>query len=132
LIIGDGQTLDQDGIITPRINGILASDALIGYKKYVALLNQVGTSAPTVIIFENAIGQITWTRTAQGEYLGTTLPPLDTLTTFVTIGNTEHDYLATAYINTDGNVVVRTTKTSNHHHTDGRLNYSPLEIRTYE
>jgi hypothetical protein len=132
LIIGDGQVLDQDGIITPRINGILASNALIQYTKYVALLNQVSTSAPTQIIFENAIGQITWTRTAQGEYLGTILPPLDTLTTFVTIGNTEHDFLATAYINTDGNVVVRTTKTSNHQHTDGRLNYSPLEIRVYE
>ena len=132
LIIGDGQVLDQDGIITPRINGILASNALIQYTKYVALLNQVSTSAPTQIIFENSIGQITWTRTAVGEYLGTILPPLDTLTTFVTIGNTEHDYLATANINTDGNVVVRTTKTSNHHHTDGRLNYSPLEIRVYE
>ena len=132
MIIGDGQTLDQDGIITPRINGILASDALIQYKKYVALLSQVSTSAPTAIIFENALSAITWTRTAQGEYLGTPLIPLDTLTTFVTIGNTEHDYLATAYINTDGNVVVRTTKTSNHHHTDGRLNYSPLEIRVYE
>ena len=132
LIIGDGQTLDQDGIITPRINGILASNALIQYTKYVALLNQVSTSAPTQIIFDNSIGQITWTRTAVGEYLGTILPPLDTLTTFVTIGNTEHDYLATANINTDGNVVVRTTKTSNHHHTDGRLNYSPLEIRVYE
>ena len=132
LIIGDGQVLDQDGIITPRINGILASNALIQYTKYVALLNQVSTSAPTAIIFDNSIGQITWTRTAQGEYLGTILPPLDTLTTFVTIGNTEHDYLATAYINTDGNVVVRTTNTSNHQHTDGHLNYSPLEIRVYE
>ena len=132
LIIGDGNTLDQDGIITPRINGILTENALIQYTKYVALLNQVSTSAPTAIIFENSVGEITWTRTAQGEYLGTILPPLNTLTTFVTIGNTEHDYLASAYINTDGNVVVRTTKSSNHHHTDGRLNYSPLEIRVYE
>lgn len=132
LIIGDGQVLDQDGIITPRINGILASNALIQYTKYVALLSQVSTSAPTAIIFENALTAITWTRTAQGEYLGTPLVPLNALTTFVTIGNTEHDFLATAYINSDGNVVVRTTNTSNHQHTDGRLNYSPLEIRVYE
>jgi hypothetical protein len=132
MIIGDGQTLDQDGIITPRINGILASNALIQYTKYVALLSQVSTSAPTAIIFENALTAITWTRTAQGEYLGTPLIPLNALTTFVTIGNTEHDFLATAYINSDGNVVVRTTDTANHQHTDGRLNYSPLEIRTYE
>jgi hypothetical protein len=127
IVIGDNRVLNDDGIITPQINGITFQT-----RGYVALLNQLSTSAPTVIEFSNTIGQITWTRTAQGEYLGTPLIPLDTLTTFVTIGNTEHDYLATAYINTDGNVVVRTTNTSNHQHTDGRLNYSPLEIRTYE
>jgi len=127
IVIGDGKVLNDDGIITPQINGIAFQSG-----GYIALLNQLSTSAPTVIEFSNTIGQITWTRTAQGEYLGTPLIPLDTLTTFVTIGNTEHDYLATAYINTDGNVVVRTTKTSNHQHTDGRLNYSPLEIRVYE
>jgi hypothetical protein len=127
IVIGDNKVLSEDGIITPQINGITFQT-----RGYVALLNQLSTSAPTVIEFSNTIGQITWTRTAVGEYLGTPLIPLNTLTTFVTIGNTEHDYLATAYINTDGNVVVRTTKTSNHQHTDGRLNYSPLEIRTYE
>jgi hypothetical protein len=127
IVIGDNKVLNDDGIITPQINGITFQT-----NGYIALLNQVSTSAPTVIEFSNTIGQITWTRTAQGEYLGTPLIPLNTLTTFVTIGNTEHDYLATANINTDGNVVVRTTKTSNHHHTDGRLNYSPLEIRIYE
>ena len=127
IVIGDNKVLNQDGIITPQINGINFQS-----KGYIALLNQLSTSAPKVIEFSNTIGQITWTRTAQGEYLGTPLIPLNTLTTFVTIGNTEHDYLATANINTDGNVVVRTTKTSNHHHTDGRLNYSPLEIRVYE
>lgn len=132
LIIGNGQTLDQDGIITPRINGILASNALTQYTKYVAILSQVGTSAPTAIIFENALTAITWTRIAQGDYLGTPLIPLNALTTFVTIGNTEHDYLATALINSDGNVVVRTTDTATHIHTDGWLNYSPLEIRIYE
>lgn len=127
IVIGDGMVLNQDGIITPQINGITIQSG-----GYVALLSQVSTSAPTVIEFSNTIGQITWTRTAQGEYLGTPLNPLNTLTTFVTIGNTEHDYLATAYINSDGNVVVRTTNTSNHQHTDGHLNYSPLEIRIYE
>jgi hypothetical protein len=132
MIIGDGQTLDQDGIITPRINGILASDALIGYKKYTALLNQVSTSAPTAIIFENALTAITWTRTAVGEYLGTPLIPFVPSNTFVTIGNTEHDYLASAYINTDGNVVIITCRTQTHAHADSKLKNSPLEIRVYE
>lgn len=131
IVIGDGKVLNQDGIITPQINGITFQT-----RGYVALLNQLSTSAPTVIEFSNTIGQITWTRTAVGEYLGTPLIPLDTLTTFVTIGNVEHDYLASAYINTDGNVVVVTCKSGSggggHAHADSKLKNSPLEIRTYE
>jgi hypothetical protein len=139
MIIGDGQTLDQDGIITPRINGILTSNALIQYTKYVANLTQVGTSAPTATIFENSLTAITWTRTAVGEYLGTPLIPFVASDTFITIGNVEHDYLAAAYINTDGNVVVVTCRSSSgggggggHAHADSKLNNSPLEIRVYE
>jgi hypothetical protein len=127
MIIGDNNVLENDGIITPQINGIAFQS-----RGYVALLNQVGTSDPTVIEFSNTIGQITWTRTKVGEYLGTPLIPLNALTTFITIGNTEHDYLASAYIDSSGDIVVRTTKTSNHQHTDGRLINSPIEIRVYE
>jgi hypothetical protein len=127
VVIGDGKVLNQDGIITPQINGINFQT-----RGYIALLNQLSTSAPTVIEFSNTIGAITWTRTAQGEYLGTPLIPLNALTTFVTIGNTEHDYLASAYINTDGNVVIITCRTQTHAHADSRLNNSPLEIRIYE
>jgi hypothetical protein len=136
VIIGDGNTLDQDGIITPRINGRLAQDVLIQYTKYVANLTQVGTSAPTATIFENSITNIVWTRTATGEYLGTPSTPFDSLSTFVIIGNVEHDYLASAYINTDGNVVVVTCRSGSggggHAHSDDKLNNSPLEIRIYE
>jgi hypothetical protein len=132
MIIGDGQTLDQDGIITPRINGILTSNALIQYTKYVANLTQVGTSAPTATIFENSLTAITWTRTAKGKYLGTPLIPFVATDTFVTISSVQHDHLTSTYINTDGNVVVETTNTSNHQHEDGILKNSPLEIRTYE
>jgi hypothetical protein len=132
MIIGDGQTLDQDGIITPRINGILTSNALIQYTKYTANITQVGTSAPTATIFENSLTAITWTRTAVGEYLGTPLIPFVASNTFITIGNTEHDYLASAYINTDGNVVIITCRTQTHAHADSKLKNSPLEIRVYE
>jgi hypothetical protein len=127
IVIGDNKVLNDDGIITPQINGITFQT-----NGYIALLNQVSTSAPTVIEFSNTIGQITWTRTAQGEYLGTPLIPLNALTTFVTISSVQHDHLTSTYINTDGNVVVETTNTSNHQHEDGILNNSPLEIRIYE
>jgi len=127
IVIGDNEVLNDDGVITPQINGIAFQS-----RGYVALLNQVGTSDPTVIEFSNTVGLFRWIRTAQGEYLGSTSPPLSNKNTFITIGNTEHDYLASAYIDSSGDIVVRTTKTSNHQHTDGRLINSPIEIRVYE
>lgn len=127
IVIGDGNVLTDDGIITPQINGITTQS-----RAYIALLNQVGTSDPTAIEFSNTVGLFRWIRTAQGEYLGSTSPPLSNKNTFITIGNTEHDYLASAYIDASGDIVVRTTNTSNHQHTDGHLINSPIEIRVYE
>lgn len=42
-----------------------------GYKSYVALLEQSGTSDPVVTVLENSIGDIVWTRLAAGEFNGT-------------------------------------------------------------
>ena len=126
LVIGDNKTLQEDGIITPRINGAAAVA-----QTYVALLTQSGTAAPTAVLLADNIGGITWTRTAVGQYLGTPISPLDALNTFVIIGNVEHDYLASAYVNSDGNIVVHTTKTQNHAHTDSQLRNSPIEVRIY-
>jgi hypothetical protein len=126
LVIGDGQTLNEDGIVTPRINGLPVQRT-----NYVVNLTQTGTAAPTAIDLSNNIGSVTWTRTASGEYLGTPIAPFDPLYTFVMINNVEHDYLTSAYINTDGNIVVVTCRTSGHSHQDGVLNNTTLEIRTY-
>jgi hypothetical protein len=126
LVIGDNKTLQEDGIITPRINGAAAVA-----QTYVALLTQSGTAAPTASVLAENIGVITWTRTNTGQYLGTPISPFDALNTFVIIGNVEHDYLASAYVNSDGNIVVHTTKTQNHAHTDSQLRNSPIEVRIY-
>jgi hypothetical protein len=126
LVIGDNKILNEDGIITPQINGISAPTG-----GYIALLSQLGTAAPTAIVLSDTIGGVTWTRIAQGEYIGTAPNPLDVLNTFVIIGNVEHDHLATAEIKTDGTIYVRTTDTQNHQHNDGNLKYSSLEVRIY-
>jgi hypothetical protein len=126
LVIGDNNVLNEDGIITPRING-----AAIASQSYVALLTQSGTGAPSANILASNIGTITWTRTAQGQYLGTMSTALRVENTFVFIGNVEHDNLAIAYVNSDGNIVVRTTNTQNHQHTDSKLINSPIEVRIY-
>ena len=126
LVIGNNKTLNEDGIITPQINGVTIASG-----GYVALLSQVGTNDPTAIVLGDTIGGITWTRTAQGEYLGTPINPLDPTNTFVIIGNVEHDYQAAAYVNSDGNIVVVTCRNSGHQHDDDKLLYSPIEVRIY-
>ena len=126
IIIGDNKTLNEDGLITPRINGIATQNFA-----YIANLTQVGTEAPTALVLANNVGVITWTRVAQGQYLGTPINPFNFQTTYVVINSNEHDHLNSAYINTDGNIVVKTTATQNHQHNDDILNNTTLEIRTY-
>jgi hypothetical protein len=126
VVIGDDKTLNEDGIITPRINGIATQ-----ITSYIANLTQTGTNAPEALILANNIGVVTWARTAAGEYLGTPVSPLDQLSTYVMVNQVEHDYQTSAYINTDGNIVVVTCRNSGHSHTDGILNNTTLEIRTY-
>jgi hypothetical protein len=126
VIIGDNKTLNEDGLITPKING-----AAVQSQTYVVNLSQVGTNDPTAIDLSNNIGVVTWIRTAAGEYLGTPTNPFDALYTYVMINQVEHDYQTSAYINTDGNIVVVTCRNSGHNHNDGILNNTTLEIRTY-
>ena len=126
VVIGDDNTLNEDGIITPRINGIA-----VQANAYIANLTQTGTNAPEALEIANTFGVITWTRTAAGEYLGTPTNPLSALSTYVMINNVNHDHLTSAYVNTDGNIVIVTCNTSGHAHEDGILNNTTLEIRTY-
>lgn len=126
LVIGDNKILNEDGIITPQINGITTASG-----GYTALISQVGTTAPTAIVLADTIGGITWTRIAQGEYLGTPVSPFDVVNTFVILGNVEHDHLATASVTSDGNIYVTTFDTSNHQDNDDVLRYSPIEVRIY-
>lgn len=126
IVIGDDKTLNEDGIITPKINGIATQTT-----SYIANLTQVGTNAPEALILANNIGVVTWSRLAQGEYLGVADIKLDPLTTYVMINQVEHDYQASAYINTDGHISIITCRNSGHQHEDDKLNNTTLEIRTY-
>ncbi len=124
MIIGDENTLNEDGLITPRINGVATQ-----ISGYIANLTQTGTNAPEANVFTGQL--VTWTRTGAGEYLGTPETPYDFSATYVMINNVEHDFLTSAYINTDGNIVIVTCRTSGHSHQDDVLNNTTLEIRTY-
>lgn len=55
----------------------------VAIKQYTGLLQQTGTSNPTVQILQNTIGTIIWTRTGIGVYIGTlagAFPTLKTIT----------------------------------------------------
>jgi hypothetical protein len=126
LVIGDNKTLQEDGIFTPQINGAAAVQ-----QTYVALLTQSRNDMPTTLVMANNIGEIRWNRSAQGIYVGTPPTPFEPANTFVIIGNVEHDHLTSAYINSSGEIVVRTTNTQNHQHNDGILLNTPIEVRIY-
>jgi len=60
-------------------------DSLQPYTEYVGLFSQVGTSVPTVLVYNNTLpGSITWTRTSAGFYKGTLEAAFTYDKTFVT------------------------------------------------
>ena len=69
LVQGSGITISES---TNEIT-ISAPSASLGYKVYTAELSSLGlgTGAPVATIMQNTIGNIVWTRTAEGSYVGT-------------------------------------------------------------
>ena len=139
IVVGDYQALTSDGIATTNLtvtntfNGRAVSDILPTYTKYVALISQTGTAAPTVIELENTVGAIVWTRTAVGNYEGT-------LTGVFTVGKT---YAMISNVEPNGVVRIETAlnyiqiiTTDLHNPTaalhDNHLKDNTLEIRVYE
>ena len=139
IVVGDYQALTSDGIATTNLtvtntfNGRAVSDILPTYKKYIALISQSSTSAPTVIELENTIGPIVWTRTAVGTYLGTLAGVFTVGKTYAMISNVEPNGIVR--IETALNYIQIIT-TNLHSPTaalhDNHLKDNTLEIRVYE
>jgi hypothetical protein len=139
LVVGNGHNVDQDGVVTTNlrvtdtINGRAVSEMLPTYTKYVALISQVTTNAPTVIELENSIGPIVWTRSAVGVYEGTLVGAFTTNKTTTTISNVAANGIV-RIINDNDIVYVRTTNlqspTAALH--DSHLVNNTIEIRVYE
>lgn len=58
-----------------------------GYKKYVALMNQTLSAAPTATILENTLGNIVWTKSSTGVFYGTLIGAFPLNKTFVMGGS---------------------------------------------
>jgi hypothetical protein len=140
IVVGDYQALTSDGIATTNLtvtntfNGRAVSDILPTYKKYIALITQSSTAAPTVIELENTIGPIVWTRTAVGEYEGTLTGAFTSNKTYVTLSQVYTNSIVVVYRKTNDVIEIETTNlhspTAAHH--DTHLSNNTLEIRVYE
>lgn len=77
--------------------------ALRRYKSYVAILLQSGTNAPTVVVLENTIGDIVWTRDIAGRYYGTLANAFTENKTFIFF-NKNNDLSSTDFVATRSTV----------------------------
>jgi hypothetical protein len=110
-------------------NGIKTLNS-VSYKKYVALLNQTGTAAPTATILDNTLSEIiTWSRSATGEYEGTLTGEFTDNKTFVLITITQSGQVLAARKN--NNIVQVYTFTDLGVAIDGYLTNASIEIRVY-
>ena len=140
LIVGNGLSLENDGIattnltVTQTLNGRAVSDILPTYKKYIALITQSSTSAPTVIELENTIGPIVWTRSAVGVYNGTLTGAFTLDKTYAMVSQLEINSIVLIRRKTANIIEITTTNlhspTAAHH--DQHLLKNTLEIRVYE
>jgi hypothetical protein len=102
------------------------------YKVYTALLNQTGTNAPVATVLENTLGDITFTRISQGDYVIKIENSLQT-NTYITLTNkfisenTFYQFLETGVNEEYELLIFDSTYTRN----DNELFNTPIEIRVY-
>jgi hypothetical protein len=140
MVVGNNHIVEQDGIattnltVTSTLNGRAVSDILPTYKKYIALITQSSTAAPTVIELENTIGPIIWTRSAVGVYFGTLAGAFTLDKTYVTLSNVVVNSIVLAQRKDINSIEIDTTNlhspTAAHH--DTHLSNNTIEIRVYE
>jgi len=96
-------------------------------KIYKALMTQAGSTAPTATIIRNTIGEIIWTRSGVGIYLGTLTAAFIANKVWAIISNTSNDATATFVIArlNDNQIKITTIDTV---FNDGWLTSTPIEI----
>ena len=139
LVVGDGLSIENDGIattnltVTQTINGRAANDMLRNYERYIALITQTSTSAPTVIELENTIGPIVWTRKTTGEYVGTLTGAFTANKTYATISQTlANSIVLISTTANDINIITTNLQNPTASKHDSHLLKNTLEIRVYE
>lgn len=123
---GSDVTIDGNLIVTGTNN-------IIPYRVYTGLISQTGTNNPTVVVMENTIGNIVWTRNANGQYQGYLPGEFLAAKTFLL---TSSDYAinptnqARQFFRSSDDYVSISTQI-NGIIADGLLDNTPIEIRIY-
>lgn len=113
--------------------GEIKKTAVSPYKKYVALLSQTGSNAPTATILENTLGgTITWSRNLSGNYTGTLTGAFTANKTWfhVTASDPAGNAMLADMARVSANTIGLITKNDTLDNVDGWTNIS-IEIRVY-
>jgi hypothetical protein len=134
IIVGDNQTLSDDGIVTKNlvVTETINGAAVVPYKKYIANITQIGTSDPTLTVLENTIGNIEWTRIGAGQYDGVLVGAFPTAANVYAIIQSFNIYSAHISIyNADADTLQIFTLDNTYAPVDGVLFNTTIEIRVY-
>jgi len=110
-------------------------------KQYIAILNQNGQNAPVATVLENSLGPIVWTRSSEGQYLGTLAGRFPASSTIAFLGDGqggENDTPTMLILHpTSDDYVVITTKNApaeggENQFRDNLLVRTAIDIRVYE
>ena len=105
---------------------------ILGYRSYTALLTQAGVDAPTAIVLENTLGNVTFTYQTPGQYQAVLLNSFPELKTYLYIQpatTPDEGSITTYYSNIDS--IQITTLNGSLVEIDGKLYNTSIEIRVY-
>jgi len=134
IIIGDNQSLSDDGIVTKNltVTDTINGAPVVAYKKYIANITQVGIADPVLTILENTIGDIVWTRIGAGQYDGVLVGAFPTASNVYAIIQSFNIYSAHISIyNADPDTLQIFTLDNTYAPVDGVLFNTTIEIRVY-
>jgi hypothetical protein len=111
----------------------------VAVKKYIALITQASTAAPSHGPVENTVGDIVWTRVQKGVYRGTSANAFTEYKTFLNINKTNAN-MDVIFVRENVNSVIIMTNilfisvsggTEDNEPADGLLNSASVEIIVY-
>jgi hypothetical protein len=114
-------------------NGAYTRSDILGYKSYVAILNQTGIDAPVANVLYNDIGLVTWNYAGVGQYTGS-CPSFDETKMTVQLSQNANWGAVTTAANMDSNEIYITTydlPSTFDNYSDDVLYKSYIEVRLY-